>query len=63
MQSIELLEKKLYLNRSNYEKIKKLRKLKSIDWELDEHKSPVFNYHLAKIIAEIKLLHNMNNLN
>ena len=63
MQSIELLENKLYLNKSNYEKIKKLCKFEPIDWDLDEHKSPVFNYHLSKIIDEINLIHNQNNPN
>lgn len=63
MQSIELLEKKLYLNKSNYEKIKKLYKSEQIDWDLDEHKSPVFNYHLSKIIDEINLVHNINSSN
>ena len=63
MQSIELLENKLYLNESNYEKIKKLYKSEQIDWDLDEYKSPVFNYHLSKIIDEINLIHNINNSN
>ena len=60
MQSIELLEKKLYLNKQNYEKIKDLYKSEEIDWDLHESKSPVFNYHLSKIIEQIKLLHKIN---
>lgn len=63
MQSIELLEKKLYLNKDNYERIKKIHKSEEIEWDLDESKSPVFNYHLSKIIDEIKLLHKVNNSN
>lgn len=63
MQSIELLEKKLYLSQDNYEKIKELHKREDIKWDLHESKSPVFNYHLSKIIEEIKLLHNINKSN
>lgn len=59
MQSIELLEKKLYLTEKNYESIKKVLKLEDIDWELDEKASPVFNYHLGKIIEEINLLESL----
>lgn len=60
MQSIELLETKLYLNKSNYENIKKLHQFNEIAWDLDENKSPVFNYHLSKIIEEVKLLNEIN---
>lgn len=60
MQSIELLERKLYLNKNNYERIKRLYGLENLKWDLDEHESPVFNYHLGKIIAEIELLHSFN---
>lgn len=63
MQSIELLEEKLYLNKENYNNIKDMYELGNINWELDEKASPVFNYHLAKIIDQIKLLHDMNNSN
>ncbi|MGL4912661.1 MAG: FUSC family protein [Romboutsia sp.] len=63
MQSIELLEKKLYLNKENYERIKKLHQSEEIDWDLHESESPVFNYHLSKIIEEIKLLHKINSSN
>ncbi len=60
MQSIELLEKKLYLNKENYEDLKKLYKTNKIDWEIDEEESPVFNYHLSKIIDEINILKSNN---
>lgn len=60
MQSIELLERKLYLNEKNYKRIKKLYGLEDLKWDLHEHESPVFNYHLGKIIAEIEQLHNLN---
>ncbi|MGL5345975.1 MAG: FUSC family protein [Peptostreptococcaceae bacterium] len=60
MQSIELLERKLYLNKENYDGIKHLLKLDNLDWDVDEEKSPVFNYHLSKIIYGINQLHKMN---
>lgn len=60
MQSIEFLERKLYLTKSNYDSIKELFKLQSLDWEVDEEKSPVFNYHLSNIISEINVLHEIN---
>ena len=60
MQSIEYLELKLYLNKDNYERIKELYELDDIKWDIDEYKSPVFNYHLSKIITEIEQLHHFN---
>lgn len=60
MQSIEYLELKLYLNNDNYERIKELYELEHIKWEINEHESPVFNYHLSKIIHEIEQLHHYN---
>ncbi|MGL6108166.1 FUSC family protein [Romboutsia sp.] len=63
MQSIELLEQKLYITGKNYKSIKILLKIKTMSWELDEEASPVFNYHLGKIIEEINLLKTLNNSN
>lgn len=63
MQAIELLERRLYLSKKNYESIKKLYGLEKLEWELDENESPVFNYHLEKIISQIHLLHEINNSN
>lgn len=60
MKSIELLEKKLYLNKYNYNRIKKLCKLEEINWDMDEYESPVFNYHLSKIIDEIEIIRDLN---
>ena len=60
MQSIELLEKKLFLNQENYDNLKKLYKSENIGWEIDEEESPVFNYHLSKIIDEINILKRIN---
>lgn len=60
MQSIELLEKKLYLNKENYNEIKMLYNTDIVKFEVEENKSPVFNYHLSKIIEEIKTLKDFN---
>ena len=51
MQSIELLEKKLYINKENFNAIKELYNTEKINFEVEENKSPVFNYHLSKIIC------------
>ena len=56
IQSIEMLEQKLYLNNSNYNKIKYLYGVDSLDWEINDNKSPVFNYHLKRVIKQINLL-------
>lgn len=56
IQSIEMLEQKLYLNKSNSNKIKYLYGLDELDWDISENKSPVFNYHLKKILKQINLL-------
>ena len=63
MQSIELLEKKLFLNQENYNSLNKLySKLENINWEINEEESPVFNYHLSKIIEQINILKEINKL-
>ena len=56
IQSIEMLKQKLYLNNSNSSKIKYLYGLEELSWEISETKSPVFNYHLKRIIKQINLL-------
>ena len=60
MQSIELLENKLYLNKENFNAIKELYNTEQICFDVEENKSPVFNYHLSKIIEEIKTLKEFN---
>ncbi|MEG2787005.1 MAG: aromatic acid exporter family protein [Romboutsia sp.] len=60
MQSIELLENKLYLNKKNYDAIKALYNTEEISFDVEDNKSPVFNYHLSKIIEEIKTLKDFN---
>ena len=61
MKSIELLEQKLYLNKSNYKRLKKFYKGGKLDWEVDDNKSPVFNFHLEKIIESIDRISYINN--
>lgn len=61
MKSIELLEQKLYLNKSNYKRLKKFYKGEKLDWEVDDNKSPVFNFHLEKIIESIDRISYINN--
>lgn len=56
LQSIEFLEKKCYLTKDNYNEIKKIYGELDLNWDLDERKSPVFNYHLSMIIKEINIL-------
>lgn len=54
--SIEMLEQKLYLNNSNYDKLMYLYGVEKLNWETSNDKSPVFNYHLKRIIKQINLL-------
>ena len=56
IQSIELLQKKLYLNQKSYDKLTKLYNEEDIIFELDDKQSPVFNYHLVKVIEHSKKL-------
>lgn len=56
LQSIEFLEKKCYLTKDNYNELNKIYRKLDLSWDLDESKSPVFNYHLSMIIKEIHIL-------
>ena len=48
MQSIEFLKEELFINNENNHRL--INKYPSIVWGIDDEKSPVFNYHLLKII-------------
>ena len=63
IQSIELLTKKLYLSEETYNNLILLYNEDDIVFELKEDESPVFNYHLAKIIESSKKIRNEINLN
>ena len=56
MKSIELLEKELFLTKDNHKKLKKLSKSENLLLRIDENESPVFNFHLSKVIEKTKLL-------
>ncbi|MGL5753514.1 MAG: aromatic acid exporter family protein [Paraclostridium sp.] len=58
MKSIELLEQELYINEHNYSKIKKIYNVDNVNWKIDNNKSPVFNYHLSKILDKIIIISN-----
>lgn len=62
IQSIELLKKKLYLNQKSYDKLTKMYNEEDIVFELDDERSPVFNYHLMKVVEGAKIL-NKENMN
>ncbi len=56
MKSIELLEKELFLTKDNYKKLKRIYKNETILLKVNESDSPVFNFHLSKVIEKTKLL-------
>lgn len=56
IQSIMHLEKKLFLSNFNYRNLKELYPEDNINWEIDDVKSPVFNYHLSKVISRYSML-------
>lgn len=57
MKSIELLEEELYLNEENYLRIKKIYNISNLNWKLNNEESPVFNYHLGKIIDKLERIY------
>ncbi|MCC3866018.1 FUSC family protein [Terrisporobacter petrolearius] len=56
IKSIELLEKELFLTKDNYKRLKKLYKNEQILLQVNEDESPVFNFHLNKVIEKTNLL-------
>ena len=59
IKSIELLEKELYLTKENYKKLKKICKLEDIKLKIDDNESPVFNFHLNKVIEKLNTLNRL----
>lgn len=59
IKSIELLEKELYLTKENHKKLKKLYKNDIINLKIHESESPVFNFHLNKIIEKMNMLNRL----
>lgn len=56
IKSIELLEKELFLTKDNYKRLKKLYKNEQILLQINEDESPVFNFHLNKVIEKTNSL-------
>ncbi|MCC3869034.1 FUSC family protein [Terrisporobacter mayombei] len=56
IKSIELLEKELFLTKDNYKRLKKLYRNEPILLQVNEDESPVFNFHLNKLIEKTKSL-------
>jgi len=56
IKSIELLEKELFLTKDNYKRLKKLYKNEQILLQVNEDESPVFNFHLNKVIEKTNVL-------
>jgi len=56
IKSIELLEKELFLTKDNHKRLKKLYKNEPILLQINENESPVFNFHLNKVIEKTNLL-------
>lgn len=56
IKSIELLEKELFLTKDNHKSLKKLYKNEQILLQINEDESPVFNFHLNKVIEKTNLL-------
>lgn len=63
IQSIELLNKKLYLSQDTYNNLIQFYNEEDIIFELKENESPVFNYHLMKTIECSKKIRTEINLN
>lgn len=62
IQSIELLNRTLYLNQNTYDKLRNLYNEDDFVFEVDENQSPVFNYHLVRVIEHSKKIKKENNL-
>ena len=63
IKSIELLEKELFLTKENHKQLKKLYKNEEKFIEINDDESPVFNFHLNKILEKIKILDDLVDVN
>lgn len=63
IKSIQLLDEELFINNDNYLKIKEMYNIDILNLKLDNEKSPVFNYHLSKILSEINTMKPIKNKN
>ena len=56
IKSIELLEKELFLTKENHNEVKKIYNDEEKFIEVKDNESPVFNFHLNKILEKMKNL-------
>lgn len=61
--SIKLLEKESFLNKDTHRKLRKIYKNEKIKVEIKEDESPVFNFHLNKIIDKTRALEALIGIN
>lgn len=62
IKSIQLLEEELFINNDNYFKIKEMYNIDTLNLKLDNEKSPVFNYHLSKVLDKINKIENLKSI-
>lgn len=62
IKSIQLIDEDIYINNDNYLKIKEMYNVDILNWKIDNEKSPVFNYHLSKILEEINIIDRFKNI-
>ncbi|WP_455538103.1 FUSC family protein [Terrisporobacter sp.] len=63
IKSIELLEKELFLTKENHNQLKKLYKDEEKFIKINDDESPVFNFHLSKVLEKMKVLDELIELN
>lgn len=62
IKSIQLIDEEIYINNENYLKIKEMYNIDILNWKLDNDKSPVFNYHLSKILEKIETIDTLKSI-
>nr|WP_317331139.1 aromatic acid exporter family protein [uncultured Romboutsia sp.] len=59
IKSIQLIDEEICISKDNYLKIKEMYNVDILNWKMDNESSPVFNYHLSKILEEIDTIDNL----
>lgn len=59
IKSIQLIDEEICISKDNYLKIKEMYNVDILNWKMDNERSPVFNYHLSKILEEIDTIDNL----
>ena len=62
IKSIQLIDEEIYINNENYLKIKEMYNVDILNLKLDNDKSPVFNYHLSKILEKIETIDTLKSI-